>query len=239
MTFAATSGGVLLYWMGAAARSAYLRELNVPSEGFRLVNEQLIQIGVRSLFDVAGNYSNIIGQNLGVTLLLLLVVFMLTAGFLWPVANRGPRIFEPRKKALVTATVITSVLPMTGMILAMFAITIIGVPAVTGHHAGVEWARELRGTVCTPRSAEPCVELWRGRELIGCGSVITQSDTRIAFLDAERGRTQVLALEETETIGIDRQSGEGSDVNLCLTRSNVADPPLSPDTTEKAGKQAN
>lgn len=238
MTFAATTGGVLLYWIGAAARSAYLRELNVPGEGFKLVNEQLIQIGVRALFDVAGNYPSIIGRNLGVTSILLLAVFILTAQFFWPVANRGPRTFEPRKKALVIATVVTSILPMTGMILALFAIIIIGVPAVSGHQAGVEWARELRRTVCTPRSPEPCVELWRGQELIGCGSVVTQSDSRIAFLDAQRGRTQVLALEGTETIGVDRQSGEEAHTNLCLTRPNVVDPPPSPGTTGKAGRQS-
>lgn len=215
-TFAITVCGVFTYWIGAAARNGYLAELGIPNDGFSLAREGLLGIGADALVQMASDYPHLLEERLGLTAFLSLAVGGLTTYFLWPLSPPGRRAKRsPRGKAVSLGVATALIFPMMGLIMSMIALVLIAVPAGFGNHAGRIWAAEIRRDVCTPAAKAPCVELWREDKRLGCGAVIAESTTRLAFLDERTGQTRVMDVQGLQSIGVLAPNRAKRDQQLC------------------------
>ncbi|HEL3809505.1 TPA: hypothetical protein UMT89_000831 [Stenotrophomonas maltophilia] len=215
-TFAITVCGVFTYWIGASARNGYLAELGIPNDGFSLAREGLLGFGADALVQMASDYPHLLEEQWGIFAFLSLAIGGLTTYFLWPMSQPETRAKRsPRRKAVSLGVATALILPMMGLIMSMFAIVLIAVPAGFGNHAGKVWAAEIRRDVCTPAAKAPCVELWDEDKKLGCGAVIAESTTRLAFLDERTGQTRVMDVQGLQSIGVLAPDRAKRDQRLC------------------------
>ncbi|MEN5271975.1 hypothetical protein [Stenotrophomonas lactitubi] len=260
LTVAATSiaaiGGVLMYWIGSTARSAYLAALGVPSEGFSLTRDALFELGAAALVHAASEFPHLIQGHPAPFIIFVAGIALVALIFKWPVDSSKltrKRQLTPRKRAIAYAVLVAALLPMIGMMTSSFTLLIIAIPAAVGQSAGSSWAANIRREVCTPRATEPCVELWRDQARLGCGAVIAESSTRLAFLDKSSGLTRVLDIQGVETLGRQSADAEREDGRTCAQpvdnhavteveqitdRAKRGDRTTSPATTAPAAKPA-
>ena len=221
LTVAATSiaavGGVLMYWIGSTARSAYLAALGIPGEGFSITRDAMFELGATALVNAASEFPYLLNN--------INPFHHLCGGYRAGRADiqMASRFFQadqkrqltPRKRAIAYAILIASLLPMIGMMTSAFTLLIVAIPAAVGQSAGSSWAESIRRDVCTSRATEPCVELWRDQTRLGCGSVIAESATRLAFLDMSSGMTRVMDIQGMETISLQSIDADQEDGSPC------------------------
>ncbi len=222
LTVAATSiaavGGVLMYWIGSTARSAYLAALGIPGEGFSITRDAMFELGATALVNAASEFPYLLQQHPIPFIIFVVGIALVVLICKWPVDSSKltkKRQLTPRKRAIAYAILIASLLPMIGMMTSAFTLLIVAIPAAVGQSAGSSWAESIRRDVCTSRATEPCVELWRDQTRLGCGSVIAESATRLAFLDMSSGMTRVMDIQGMETISLQSIDADQEDGSPC------------------------
>jgi hypothetical protein len=205
LTTFATAGGILLYWMGAVARSAYLSDMGVSSDGFERTREYVVELGASALYFKAGDYIEWLGQSPIALLGMIIAIFCFCLCWLWPVPKRKKNKVSGRKRALFYSALIALTTPMASMILTGGVILLLGLPAVAGGSYGEQLALELKEHGCTEAHHGTCQDLWIGGKLMGKGSVVAESSSRIAFFNACTGRTDVMDVEGTVARSSEKQ----------------------------------
>ncbi len=219
----ATVGSILLYWMGAVARSSYLSEMGVSSDGFERTREYVIELGAAALYFKTGDYIAWLGQRPFAVAGIIVVVFGLCLLWLWPVSVGEKKQLSPRKRALGYSALIALTTPMVSLIVMGMVVLLLGLPAVAGGSYGKQIAVDLKTQACTESHSGTCQELWVGEKLIGKGAVVAESSSRIAFFNTCTGRTDVMDVEGTVARSSEKQPTAEA-LLLSCQRASSADP---------------
>ncbi|HYQ22874.1 hypothetical protein [Stenotrophomonas sp.] len=222
LTFVVTVGGVIMYWIGSTTRSAYLAELGIPAGGFALAREGLLELGAAALVDMVPHYPALLGDRWLLATILSIAAGSIVTCNLWPAMKRRKKAqVSPKVRAVVLGGVTASILPMVSIMVSSITLLVIALPAEVGNRAGVLRAQELRYQVCTPAASEPCIELWSGERWLGCGVVVAESATRIAFLDHSTRQTSVMDIQGLRSIGVVVPRNAKPAQELCTGRASV------------------
>lgn len=222
LTFVVTVGGVIMYWIGSTTRSAYLAELGVPAGGFALAREGLLELGAAALVDMVPRYPALLGDQWLLAAIFSIAIGSVVTYILWPIVERQRKAqVSPKVRAVVLGGATASILPMLSIMVSGITLLMIAVPAELGNHTGVLRAQEMRYQVCTPAAAEPCIELWSGERWLGCGAVVAESATRIAFLDHSTRQTSVMDIQGLRSIGVVVPRNAKPAQELCTARASV------------------
>jgi len=197
VTIAATLGSLLLFWMGACVRSAYLGGLGVNAEGFERTRDSIIELGASTMFYKSGDVLDAMAEHVWISLFIAIITFCSCFSYFFPFSS--PRkTLSPKKLAVARSLLFGISAPMASIILMGSVVLALGIPAYAGSAQGLGLAEELRIKACTEDFYQPCQELWLKGEMIGNGTLVAESPTRIAFFDVCKRVTITMDVAGTE-----------------------------------------